>query len=472
MSKHAFLTVFFIIMIFPFCQSCKKGNSTIIHKPILSQFTLPELFQTGTIKGDSIIFNLPYGTNLSNIKVDYQLNDDANASIPRNTYINLSRSIDFVIKKGDYSEHYVLVAYIPSHPDTAVRGVWITNVGSPALSTEDNIRNTVDLVASLHLNAIYVVVFNKNQTLFPSTVLQNNVPEGTQTQIFGPGWDPLQILIDYAHLKGIKVIPWFEYGFISHYTGYPHPILDKHPEWVSIDKNGLPTVRNNFTWLNGFHPQVQQFMLDLILDAVKKYNIDGIQCDDHLPAMPINSGYDSLTLNTYLQQTGNPIPTSDTDPNWMKWRADQLSQFAKRIYDSVKAIKPNCLVCFAPGPLDWSLQNNLADWESWVKMGIVDILSPLLYRNENQGLSAYTSLLDKDISRIIKNYAFPRNRYSPGIMVKNGSYSPSDNYLSRVFLYNTYNQIYGASLWYYDGLINNMKVYKAFYPANAIFPNR
>jgi len=450
---------------------CKKNSyKSIQNKHLLVSATLPDIFQTAIIRNDSILFTAPYGTAVTNIKFHFNISENAQASITQDSYIDLSKPLDFIIQQGNYKEKYVILLSTPVYPDTAIRAVWVTNVGSPALSSTDNIQLMVDYISQLNFNTIYVDVWNKNQTLQPSAVLEKEVPPGTQTQMFGSGWDPLMFLLQAAHQKGIRVIAWFEYGFISHYSGYPHPILDQHPDWIGIDKNGMPTIRNNFTWLNGFKPEVQDFLLQLILEVVRKYPIDGIQCDDHLPSMPLNSGYDSLTLSRYETETGNNIPVSDTDPKWMKWRADQLTLFAKKIYDSVKFINPRCIVCFAPGPLDWSYENNLADWESWIKLGIVDLLSPLLYRSESAGLSAYTNLLDKDISRIIRQYSFPKQRYAPGIMVKNGNYAPSDSYLSRVFLYNFFNEIYSGSIWYYDGLPNNEKVYRAFYPAKAIFP--
>lgn len=468
--RHAVILTI-IICIFSIIKCRKDSNSQEGHNRLLISATLPDIFQTAKIQNDTIIFNVPYGTQTNNLKFHFNLSSDATTSISQDSYIDLSHPVLFRIQNGGYTEKYIITLYVPDHPDTAIRAAWVTNVGSPALSTPDNIQNVVNFLSQLHFNTIFVDVWNKNQTLHPSTVLEKEVPPGTQTQMFGSGWDPLDVLIQAAHQKKIRVVAWFEYGFISHYTGYPHPILDQHPEWVAVDKNGNPTVRNNFTWLNGFNPEVQRFILDLILEVVKKYDIDGIQCDDHLPSMPLNSGYDSLTLSNYQSETGNGLPTSDNDPKWIQWRADRLTFFAKKIYDSVKSINPKCLVCFAPGPLDWSLQNNLADWESWVKLHIVDILSPLLYRNESQGLSAYTNLLDKDINRILIMYSFPRWKYAPGIMVKNGSYSPTDLYLSRVFLYNFSNQIQSASLWYYDGLPDNEKVYRAFYPADAVLPN-
>ena len=56
-------------------------------------------------------------------------------------------------------------------------------------------------------------------------------------------------------------------------------------------------TKNKFQWMNAFHPEVQDFMLDLISEILFSYpTIDGIQGDDRLPALPSTAGYDEYTI--------------------------------------------------------------------------------------------------------------------------------------------------------------------------------
>ena len=49
--------------------------------------------------------------------------------------------------------------------------------------------------------------------------------------------------------------------------------------------------------MNAFNPEVQQFMLDLIQALLTSYpEIDGVQGDDRMPALPSISGYDDYTV--------------------------------------------------------------------------------------------------------------------------------------------------------------------------------
>lgn len=455
------------------CMACSKRNTSDAQAvlPQLYGVTMPDLFQKAIIRNDTAFFNLPYGTKLSAIRVHIETSSSVHSSVAKDGVYDFVQPFSFTLSNGAVQKKYVIKAVVPPAPDTAIRGVWVTNVSSTALASPQQIAAMVNTVDQLGMNTIFVDVYNKSQTLHPSEVLKKAVGNpAVETQIFGGGWDPLKVVIDEAHAKGIRVIAWFEYGFISHYAGYPHPLLDAHPDWAAVDYSGQATVRNNFTWLNGFAPPVQQFLLDLITEVVSKYAIDGIQCDDHLPAMPVNSGYDSYTLDLYKKETGQTAPANNSDAAWVKWRADQLTIFAEKIRSAVKSIQPACMVSFAPGPLGWALQNNLQDWEQWMRKGLCDAISPLLYRRESQGLAAYTSLLDKDIAAILQPIRDAARRYFPGILVKSDNYLPSDNYLADCILYNRSKGIKGEVFFYFEGLANNEKVYKAFYPAKSVFP--
>ena len=78
-------------------------------------------------------------------------------------------------------------------------------------------------------------------------------------------------------------------------------------------------------------------MLSLVTEVIDKYDVDGVQGDDRLPAMPVEGGYDSVTVAIYQSEHGgaNP-PNNPGDPNWKRWRADKLNEFFWRMRDSVK----------------------------------------------------------------------------------------------------------------------------------------
>src|SRR5436853_502289 len=74
--------------------------------------------------------------------------------------------------------------------------------------------------------------------------------------------------------------------------------------WLLQDSGGNYTnTSNKFSWMNPAVPQVRTFLENIVLDAVKKYDLDGVQFDDRL-AWPIQFGYDQTTRNLYQSETG------------------------------------------------------------------------------------------------------------------------------------------------------------------------
>ncbi len=187
-----------------------------------------------------------------------------------------------------------------------IRGVWVTTTASTALQSTENIKQTVANCKAAGMNHIFVVVYNNARTIYPSTVMQNLI--GKPILEAFQGRDPLQELIDAAHAADIKVYAWFEYGFSSSYSAKGGLILQAKPAWASQNSSGNLVVKNGFDWLNAFHPEVQDFVMSLIKEVVTKYNVDGIQGDDRLPAMPSEGGYDPYTVTLYKAENGGAEP--------------------------------------------------------------------------------------------------------------------------------------------------------------------
>jgi uncharacterized lipoprotein YddW (UPF0748 family) len=140
--------------------------------------------------------------------------------------------------------------------------------------------------------------------------------------------------------------------------------------------------QHRLAWLNPARPEVQKLLIDLIVEVVSKYDIDGIQLDDHF-GMPVELGYDDYTIALYQKSHGGRLPPEDhNDPEWVRWRARFITGLMAKISRSVKAIKPNCLVSLSPNPREFSYTKYLQDWYSWVYSGFLDELVLQVYRSD------------------------------------------------------------------------------------------
>ncbi|MDJ0556841.1 MAG: family 10 glycosylhydrolase [Microcoleaceae cyanobacterium MO_207.B10] len=329
-----------------------------------------------------------------------------------------------------------------------LRGIWLTNVDSKLFHSRDNIAEAMNFLAETGFNVVFPVVWNKAYTLYPSQLMQTTF--GRKIDPLYKGRDPLAETIAEARRVGLKIIPWFEYGFVSSYKQNGGLLLAKKPEWAARDSQGNLLVKNGFEWMNALDEQVQNFLIDLVLEVVKNYDIDGIQGDDRMPAFPVEGGYDVKTIARYHQQFSSLPPRNHQHQKWLQWRADILTDFLSRLYREVKAIKPNILVSMAPSVYKWSLNEYLQDYPTWVHREIVDIIHPQLYRRD---FGSYKTLVQQLVKQQFT--CSQLNKLFPGILIKIGSYRISIDYLLEAIAYNRSVGINGEVLFFYEGLREN-----------------
>jgi uncharacterized lipoprotein YddW (UPF0748 family) len=217
-------------------------------------------------------------------------------------------------------------------------------------------------------------------------------------------------------------------------------------------------VKNGFDWLNAFDPEVQQFLIDLFKEVVANYDVDGVQGDDRLPALPSTAGYDDYTVAEYKKENNNAFPTTNiTDPAWLSWRAKRLNTFMKRLYTEIKALKPAVQVTMSPSPYPWSLEEYLQDWPTWVDSGWVDAVIPQCYRYD---INAYNATLQQQKSY----YKSTRIPLYPGVLVKSGTYLATAGYLTQMIQANRNAGFKGEVFFFYEGVKDGLPWYEGQYP--------
>jgi len=337
----------------------------------------------------------------------------------------------------------------------ALRGTWVTTAASTALDSKTNIQQCVATCKANNINNIFMVVYNNGRTCYPSTVMQNLIGKPIRESFAGR--DPLQEMIDEGHAAGIKVHAWFEYGFASSYSANGGDIIAAKPGWAAKDVSGNLVVKNGFDWLNAFNPEVQNYMIDLFKEVTTKYNVDGVQGDDRLPAVPSTAGYDAYTKNLYFTEKGVNPPNDFKDAAWIDWRAKKLNSFLKRLRTEVKAIKPAIQFTMSPSPYPFSLNEYLQDWPTWVDSSWVDAIIPQCYRYD---INAYTSVLTQQKGF----YRNPIVAFYPGVLVKSGSTIQSDSYMTDMIAKNRLNGFKGECFFFYEGVKDKTSWYKGQYP--------
>jgi uncharacterized lipoprotein YddW (UPF0748 family) len=216
------------------------------------------------------------------------------------------------------------------------------------------------------------------------------------------GRDVLQEMVVRGHKQGLSVIPWFEFGFMAPATTDPagSNLAKLHPDWLTQKQDGgtiWKEGKDPRVWLNPFKPEVKKFIIDLVVEVVKKYDVDGIQFDDHF-GLPSEFGYDKFTVDLYKSENQGKLPPKDSkNEAWVNWRADKITALMRDVFTAIKAANPKAIVSISPNPQIFAKSFFLQDWAKWERQGLVEELLIQVYRDK---LETFISELQKPEVRL------------------------------------------------------------------------
>ncbi|MGC9940526.1 MAG: family 10 glycosylhydrolase [Verrucomicrobiota bacterium] len=284
--------------------------------------------------------------------------------------------------------------FFPPLPAREFRAAWVATVANidwpskPGLSVaqqQAELVSLLDRAAELHFNAILFQVRPVSDALYSSPIEPwSEYLTGRQGQSPVPFYDPLAFAIAEAHRRGLELHAWFNPFRAGHPESKsphaPNHITNTHPElvWHYGDQ----------TWLNPGEPAAQARALAVVLDVVKRYDVDGVVLDDYFYPYPIKNSAgqdvdfpDAATWEKYGAASGL---------NREDWRRDNVNRFVLEMSRIIKAAKP--WVQFGISPFGiWRPQNPAqikgfdayqkidADSRKWLANGWIDYLSPQLY---------------------------------------------------------------------------------------------
>ncbi len=240
---------------------------------------------------------------------------------------------------------------------------WPTAAGLSATQQKAQLLGILNRAVQLKLNAIILQVRPNGDALYKSSL------EPWSAWLSGPGvnpgYDPLAFAITEAHRRGLELHAWFN-PFRATVSGKPvgpGHIARRHPELIK--RAGGTTL------LNPSVAASQQHVLRVILDVVRRYDIDGVHLDDYFYPYPPHHNI--------------------SDGRTPAQRRAAIDSFVSRLYSSVKAAKPWVRVGISPFgiwqpgypsgvPAGVNAYEHLAcDARKWLAKGWVDYLAPQLY---------------------------------------------------------------------------------------------
>lgn len=287
----------------------------------------------------------------------------------------------------------ILCAFCASHlvaqttaPKRELRGVWIasvSNIDFPVRSSDSPDKQRSDFIGileshrSMGINAVFVQIRPAADALYANSLEPWSVwLTGTQGRAPEPLWDPLQFMVEEAHKRGMECHAWFN-PFRS-VVSASSAVAENHisrsqPAWHLA-------YTSPFRLLNPGLPEVRAYVLSVILDVVRRYDIDGVHFDDYFYPYEGTTNQDAVTFAQHSRGIGNIAD----------WRRDNVNIFVKAVSDSIRAIKRHVKFGISPfgiwrsgtpqgtSGLD-AYSVIYCDALAWLQAGTVDYVIPQLY---------------------------------------------------------------------------------------------
>ena len=270
----------------------------------------------------------------------------------------------------------------PALPAGEWRAVWVSYLEWARMdfSSEETFRagaaQLLDNCAGLGLNTILAQVRPFGDALYRSNLYPwSHLCTGVQGQ--DPGFDPLDVLLQEAHGRGLSVEAWINPYRLRSSAAVPPNLAETnlictHPEWTCTVGEGV--------YLNPAEPAAAGYVVQGVAELVQNYAVDGIHFDDYFYPTT-DEGIDAV------QFAASGVSSRTI------WRRENVTALVQAVHDAVKAQDPTLRFGISPqGNPDNDEDQQYSDVKAWLAAGgdhaVVDYLCPQVYWGEGFTLSS------------------------------------------------------------------------------------
>lgn len=281
-----------------------------------------------------------------------------------------------------------------------IRAIWLDRGTIVEAGSPEGLAEVFDRLSAAGINTVFFETINAGYPIYPSRIAPQQNP-------LVRGWDPLAAAVELAHDRDMELHAWvwtFAAGnqlhnrLVNQPASYPGPILAAHPDWANYDNAGnLIPAGQTKPFLDPANPQARQYLLSLFDEIVTRYNVDGLQLDYirypfQDPIANRTYGYGRAARQQFQQLTGtDPIALTPSSPLWSRWtqfRTEQVNSFVAQTAQLLRSRRSNLILSTAVFPLPTSdrLNRIQQNWELWAQRGDVDLIVPMSYAMDTNGL--------------------------------------------------------------------------------------
>ncbi len=317
------------------------------------------------------------------------------------------------------------------------------------------------------MNAVFVQIRSQCDAMYPSPFEPWSADlTGTQGLAPNPYYDPLEFMIAETKKKGMEFHAWFNpYRALANASAAnlaalsASHVINTQPSWIMTA--GTQRI------LNPGIPAVWDYVIKVVMDVVRRYDIDGVHFDDYFYPYPSAGTYnDDAEFALY-----NRGIASKAD-----WRRSNVDSLIRRLNDSIKLAKPWVKFGISPSGIWLSATTSpanpagsntssgatqhhkdlFANSRLWLQQGWVDYMAPQIYWFIGQTGSDYNILVPW-----WNNNAFGRHMYigmagyKVGDVTQNAAFATDNNQIPNQIRLNRQNANVNGHIFYNTTSLRN-----------------
>ncbi|MFW6280589.1 MAG: glycoside hydrolase family 10 protein [Halanaerobium sp.] len=260
------------------------------------------------------------------------------------------------------------------------RAFWLDSRTLSQTKDRKDIAEFLDRVKESNFNAIIPEVFFKGLSIIPDNNYFKQDPRFKSWKE-----DPLQVLIEEAHKRGIEVHAWV-WVFNENTHGEKGRLLKENPDWANKDKDGNIVTYHNSSWLSPSRPDVRRYLQKRYQYLAENYNLDGINLDYiRFPEEYRGSfGFDEYTIKLFSEKTGfdrvDIENNNEAQNEWNKFREELITEMVKETSAILRKENPDILISadVIPG-INEARYRAMQNWKLWLDEEYLDFVLPMTY---------------------------------------------------------------------------------------------
>lgn len=288
------------------------------------------------------------------------------------------------------------------------RGVWVVR---HMLRTPASIDRAIATAQEVGADTLFVQVNGRMEAYYDSALL----PAAAD---MAPDFDALAYVIRRAHAEGIQVHAWinaFTAGMLTDLPQAPEHVLHRHPDWMTVDQTGRSLW--DYSWqeaqvyvparmLDPGLPDVQRFVVDVVLEVVDKYDVDGVHLD-YVRYPSRRFGYHPESIGRFVEEHGFDPLVLQQDAEafiaeygrdewerrvalWDDWRRAQVTVLVEQLRQELQQRGGRPVFSVAVGAdAEDAVTNRLQDWPNWVERRLVDAVVLMAYSADTERVAAH-----------------------------------------------------------------------------------